>query len=64
MCNKSNSAIWTKLIGIIEDYSGNISVVKKSKNKCREIHVAKTAAFHFSHYISMENYKLSYQPNR
>ena len=41
-----------KLIGIIEDYSSNISVDKKSKNNCREI--AKTAAFHFSHYISME----------
>ena len=49
--NQSNSAIWTKFIWIVEDYSRNISV-KKNLNICRE--AAKIANFHFSHYKSME----------
>ena len=49
--NQSNSAIWTKFIWIVEDYSRNISV-KKYLNICSE--TAKIANFHFSHYKSME----------
>ena len=49
--NQSNSAIWTKFIWIVEDYSRNISV-KKNLNICSE--TAKIANFHFSHYKSME----------
>ena len=49
--NQSNSAIWTKFIWIVEDYTRNISV-KKNLNICSE--TAKIANFHFSHYKSME----------
>ena len=48
---QSNSAILTKFIWIVEDYSRNISV-KKNLNICPE--TAKNANFHFSHYKSME----------
>ena len=48
--NQSNSAIWTKFIWIVEDYSRNISV-KKNLNICNE--TAKIANFHFSHCKSM-----------
>ena len=44
--NQSNSAISTKFIWIIEDYSRNISV--KNLNTCSE--TAKIANFHFNHY--------------
>ena len=49
--NQSNQAIWTKVIGNMEDYSINISVKKKSNipNDLAEI-----VNFHFSHYKSME----------
>ena len=49
--NQSNSAIWTKFIQIIEDYSRNISV-KKYLNICSE--TEKIADLHFSHYKSVE----------
>ena len=48
-----NSAIWTKFIWIVEDYSRNISV-KKNLNTCSE--TAKIANFHFSQVNG--NYKL------
>ena len=48
--HQSNSAIFTKFIRIVEDYSRNISV-KKILNMCSE--TAKIANFHFSHYKSM-----------
>ena len=43
--NQSNSAIWTKFIWIVDDYSRNISV-KKNINICSETVV--NANFHFS----------------
>ena len=48
---KSNSAIWTKFIWIVEDYSRNISE-KKNLNICSE--TGKIASFHFFHYKSRE----------
>ena len=49
--NQSNSAIWTKIIWIVKDYSRNISE-KKNLNICSE--TANIATFHLSHYKSME----------
>ena len=49
--NQLNSAIWTKFIWIVGDYSRNISV-KKNLNICSE--TAKIANSHFSHFKSME----------
>ena len=49
--NHSNSAIWTKFIWIVEDYSWKI-YVEKNLNICSE--TAKIATFYFSHYMSME----------
>ena len=57
---QSNSAIWTKFIWIIEEYSRNISVKKKNLNTCSE--TAKIANFHFSHYKSMET--ISFHSNQ
>ena len=56
---QSNSAIWTKCIRIVEDYSRNISV-KKNLNTCSE--TAKIANFHVSHYKSMET--ISFHSNQ
>ena len=54
--NQSNQAIWTKVALNIEDYSINISVKKKSNipNDLADI-----VNFHFSHFKSMETFKLS-----
>ena len=49
--NRSNSAVWTKFIRFIEDYSRNISVKLLSKYLQWE---SNKANFHFSHYKSME----------
>ena len=49
--NQSKSAIWSKFIWIVGDYSRNISV-EKILNICSE--KAKITTFHFSHYKSME----------
>ena len=57
--NQSNSAIWTKFIRIVEDYSRNISV-RKNLNTCSE--TAKIANFHFSHHKSMET--ISFHSNQ
>ena len=48
--NQSNSPIWTKVIGNIEDYPINISV-KKNQNIPNE--TEKIVNFLFSHYKSM-----------
>ena len=58
--NQSNSAIWTKFIWIVEDYSRNISVNQNILITCSE--TAKIANFHFSHYKSMET--LSFHSNQ
>ena len=48
--NQSNSAIWTKVVCNMEDYSINISVEKKSNISSE---TAETVNFQFSHYKSM-----------
>ena len=48
--NQSKSAIWTKLIWLVQDYPRNISVELFSISAVTEIN----ANFHFSHYKSME----------
>ena len=56
--NKSNQAIWTKVVRNMEDYSINISVKKSNiPNDVEEI-----VNFHFSNYKSMET--LSYHSNQ
>ena len=47
---QSNSAVWTRFICLVEDYSRNISVIF-CQNICFEIAI--NANFHFSHYKSM-----------
>ena len=49
---QSNSAIWTKVICNMEDYSIDISVKKKSNISSE---TAETVKFQFSHYKSMGN---------
>ena len=53
LCNQSNSAIWTKFILIVKDYSRNISV-KIKKIYISAVRQQKIADFHFSHYKSKE----------
>ena len=53
--NQSNEAIWTKVVRNMEDYSINISV-KKISNIPNDL--AEIVNFHFSHYKSMELFKL------
>ena len=49
--NQSNSAVWTKFICLVEDYSRNI-LKNFCQNICSEIEIM--AYFHFSHCKSME----------
>ena len=57
--NKSNQAIWTKVVCSMEDHSINISV-KKNSNIPNDL--AEIVNFHFSHYKSMET--LSFHSNK
>ena len=49
--NQLNSAVWTKIIWLVEDYSRNISV--KLMSKYLQWHSNKCQNFHLSHYKSM-----------
>ena len=53
--NQSKSVIWTKFIQLVEDYSRHISVISFS-TYLRNTEM--NANFHFSHYKSMETFKL------